>query len=61
MYTHFPSVFVVVFEQVFVHGILLIKFTHFPADIYLLKLNNRNTKRCEQYSELPIKTSERRQ
>ena len=29
-----------------------------PADIYLLKVNNRNNRtRCEIYSKLPIKTS----
>ena len=33
----------------------------FPPDIYLLKVNNRNTRtRCEIYSELTIKTLERR-
>ena len=32
-----------------------------PANICLLKVNNRNTrKRCEIYSKLTIKTSERR-
>ena len=34
----------------------------FPADIYLLKVNNRNTRaKCETGSKLIIKTSERRQ
>ena len=34
---------------------------HNPANIYLLKLNNRNTrKRCEICSELTIKTPEQR-
>ena len=33
-----------------------------PANIYLFKVNNRNTKkRCEFYSKLTIKTPERRQ
>ena len=33
-----------------------------PANIYLLKVNNRNTrKRCEICSKLTIKTPERRQ
>ena len=33
---------------------------HFPAGIYLLKVNNRNTRtRCEIYSKLTIKTPER--
>ena len=33
-----------------------------PAVIYLLKVNNRNTRtRCEKYSKLTIKTPERRQ
>ena len=33
----------------------------FPADIYLLKVNNRNTRtRCEICSKLTIKTPERR-
>ena len=33
-----------------------------PANIYLLKVNNRNTrKRCETCSKLTIKTPERRQ
>ena len=32
-----------------------------PADIYLLKINNRNTKRrCEICSKLTIKTTETR-
>ena len=32
-----------------------------PVDIYLLKVNNRNTKtRCETCSKLTIKTPERR-
>ena len=35
---------------------------YFPANIYLFKVNNRNTeKRCEIYSKLTIKTPERRQ
>ena len=35
---------------------------YFPANIYLLKVNNRNTrKRCEICSELTIKSPERRQ
>ena len=34
----------------------------FPANIYLFKGNDRNTrKRCEIYSKLTIKTPERRQ
>ena len=37
-------------------------FLLFPAGIYLLKFNNRNTRtRCEICSELTIKTPERRQ
>ena len=33
-----------------------------PASIYLLKVNNRNTRtRCETYSKLTIKIPERRQ
>ena len=33
-----------------------------PANIYLLKVNNRNTrKRCETSSKLILKTPERRQ
>ena len=33
-----------------------------PANIYLLKVNNRNTrKRCEICSRLKLKTPERRQ
>ena len=33
-----------------------------PANIYLFKVNNRNTrKRCKICSKLTIKTSERRQ
>ena len=33
----------------------------FPVDIYLFKVNNRNTRaRCEIYSTSTIKTSERR-
>ena len=39
-----------------------LKFGNNPADIYLLKVNNRSTRtRCEIYSELTIKTPERRQ
>ena len=35
---------------------------YIPANIYLLKVNNRNTsKRCEICSNLSMKTSERRQ
>ena len=30
----------------------------FPVGIYLLKVNNRNTKRCEICSKLTIKTPE---
>ena len=34
----------------------------FPANIYLFKVNNRNTRKtCEIYSKLTIKTSKRRQ
>ena len=34
----------------------------FPASIYPLKVNNRNTRtRCETFSKLTIKTPERRQ
>ena len=34
---------------------------YYPAEIYLLKLNNRNTRtRCEICSKLTIKTPERR-
>ena len=37
-------------------------FLHYPAGIYLLKVNNRNTEiRCEISSKLTIKTPERRQ
>ena len=36
--------------------------TIYPADIYLLKINYRNTKtRCEIWSELTINTTGRRQ
>ena len=35
---------------------------HLPASIYVLKVNNRNTRtRCEICSKLTIKTPERRQ
>ena len=35
---------------------------HYPADIYLLKVNNRNSRtRCEICSKLTIKIPERRQ
>ena len=38
-----------------------IPFPDFPAGIYLLKVNNRNTRtRCEICSKLTIKTPERR-
>ena len=34
----------------------------YPAKIYLFKLNNRHSRiRCEMYSALVIKTTERRQ
>ena len=37
-----------------------VKVNGFPANIYLYKVNNRNTrKRCEIYSNLTIKTPER--
>ena len=33
---------------------------HFPANIFLFKVNNRNTrKKCEIFSKLTIKTPER--
>ena len=38
-----------------------IRLLHFPVGIYLLKVNNRNTRtRCEICSKLTIKTPERR-
>ena len=38
------------------------RYTLLPVGIYLLKVNNRNTRtRCEICSELTIKTPERRQ
>ena len=42
---------------------LIVKLSYsVPAGIYLLKVNNRNTRtRCEICSKLTIKTSERRQ
>ena len=41
---------------------LLLNLNLFPAGIYLLKVNNRNTRtRCETRSEFTIKTPERRQ
>ena len=37
------------------------RWNHVPAGIYLLKVNNRNTRtRCEICSKLTIKTPERR-
>ena len=40
---------------------LLITFIQYPAGIYLLKVNNRNTRtRCEICSKLTIKIAERR-
>ena len=43
-------------------GIVLRSTCCFPAGIYLLKVNKRNTrKRCEIFSELTIKTTEQRQ
>ena len=36
--------------------------SNFPANIYLFKVNNKNTrKKCEKFSKLTIKTPERRQ
>ena len=46
------------------HLLLAKDFTtcHFPAGVYLLKVNNRNTStRCGIYSKLAIKIPERRQ
>ena len=41
---------------------LLLNLNLLPAGIYLLKINNRNTRaRCETCSEFTIKTPERRQ
>ena len=41
------------YKEIFLHGI--------PAGIYMLKVNNRNTRaRCVIYSKLAIKTPERR-
>ena len=41
-------------------GVKASKLTYHPAGIYLLKVNNRNTrKRCEICSKLTIKTPER--
>ena len=41
-------------------GFIAVNIT-FPASIYLLKVNNRNTRRnCEICSKLTIKTPERR-
>ena len=40
----------------------IINLTHFPAENYILKVNNRNTRtRCEICSKLIVKTPERRQ
>ena len=45
-----------------VHSISLCLIQHNPAGIYLLKVNNRNTRtRCEICSTLTVKTPERRQ
>ena len=45
------------FTAVLSHGIMI----PYPAGIYLLKVNNRNTRtRCEICSKLTIKTPERR-
>ena len=42
-------------------GVKASKLTYHPAGIYLLKVNNRNTrKRCEICSKLTIKIPERR-
>ena len=39
----------------------IINLTHFPAENYILKVNNRNTRtRCEICSKLIVKTPERR-
>ena len=43
-------------------GRMCSKLTIKPAGIYLLKVNNKNTRtRCDIYSKLTIKTPERRQ
>ena len=42
------------------HGIVVL-ITVYPTNIYLLKVNNRNTRKmCEIYSKLKIKSPERR-
>ena len=42
-------------------NVLIPSFNEYPAGIYLLKVNNRNTRtRCEICSKLTIKTPERR-
>ena len=39
-----------------------LRMINFPADIYLLKVSNRNTRtKCDTCSELTIRTPERRQ
>ena len=43
-------------------GKFLLNFNRFPANIYLFKVNTRNTrKKCEIYSKLTIKTPEQLQ
>ena len=46
-------VFIATFEHIIIN-------TNYPVNIYLFKLNNRNSrKRCEMCSKLTIKTPER--
>ena len=48
-------------SMIFLFNYMLVYFTNIPAGVYLLKVNNRNTrKRCEICSKLTMKIPERR-
>ena len=60
-----PSIFFKIYDHDFLAfitvDVLLHSTLNIPADIYLLKVNNRNTRaRCEICSKLTIKIPERR-
>ena len=55
----FPNMQLKSLEESLGINLFSVKISDFPANIYLFKLNNRNTrKRCEVCSKLTIKTSE---
>ena len=60
-YLYFPNSLKTIKAFLFYSSIRFVFETVFPAGIYLLKVNNRNTRtRCEICSKLTINTPERR-